>query len=109
CRRPMLSASRTKLLQGARLTLRFVSTMTNSHPIVSKLENHPRDKIAVRHLASGNEYSYGDLLTHICKWQRVLRSKINEDEGARIAIMGENSSNLHPNSLPVSLLKTQSP
>lgn len=93
----MLGAAKYKALQQsatAGLTLRFArlaSTMTNFHPIVSKLEAHPRDKVAIRHVASGNEYSYGELLNDIGRWQNILRPLIDETKGARIAIMGENS------------------
>ncbi|ANB11802.1 Pcs60p [Sugiyamaella lignohabitans] len=62
------------------------------HPIVGKLKNHPRDKVAIRHVISGNSYTYGQLSDDIYKWHNILQSKLpSSGNGSRIAIMGENS------------------
>lgn len=66
------------------VSVRRASTLS---PILSRLDQHPKDKVAIRHVPSGNEYSYGQLVNDITKWTGVLEPHA----GSRIAIMGENS------------------
>jgi malonyl-CoA/methylmalonyl-CoA synthetase len=72
------------------LVRKFSTNNTSTHPILSKLSSHPSDRIAVRHVISGNSYTYGQLVEDIFKWRNILSS--NDPKGNRaIAIMGENS------------------
>lgn len=64
----------------------------SSHPIVDTLKSHPKEKVAIRHVASGNSYTYGQLTEDIDKWRSILlNASNNPSAGQRIAIMGENS------------------
>lgn len=68
-----------------------------NHPILANLAAHPQDKIAIRHVPSGNTYTYGQLLRDIGYWREKFQQLTGvSDEApaagaARIAIMGENS------------------
>lgn len=67
-------------------------SMSSRHPLISKLLEHHESKVAVRHVPSGNEYTYGQLLKDISGWRSVLKQHTPSDrDGSRIAIMGENS------------------
>lgn len=64
-----------------------------NHPILSKLIAHPPNKIAIRHVPSGNTYTYGDLLYDIGYWRKVFQKVKDNSKNSsmRVAIMGENS------------------
>ncbi|CAN6654346.1 oxalate--CoA ligase [Trichomonascus vanleenenianus] len=61
---------------------------STNHPILSRLNAHPKDKTAIRHVESGNEYSYGQLVEEIGRWRSVIKEARTSKT---IAIMGENS------------------
>lgn len=61
------------------------SSIRLNHPILSKLRSHPQDKVAIRHVPSGNEYTYGQLNSEITKWRKILKPE------STVALMGENS------------------
>lgn len=77
--------------------------LPSNHPILSKLATHPTSKVAIRHIPSGNTYTYNDLIHDIGFWRHKLTglAKISDKDvdpksatpgsNARIAIMGENS------------------
>lgn len=55
--------------------------------ILDILRAHPSSKQAIRHVVSGNSYSYGQLTKDIVLWRRaLLRNNVR-----RFALMGENS------------------
>lgn len=65
-----------------------------NHPILSKIANNPSSKVAIRHVPSGNTYTYNDLLHDIGFWREKFQALSNTSDssaGSRIAIMGENS------------------
>lgn len=77
--------------------------LPSNHPILSKLATHPSSKIAIRHVPTGNTYTYNDMIHDIGFWRQQLKdlTKVSDaidsskpmapGSGARIAIMGENS------------------
>jgi malonyl-CoA/methylmalonyl-CoA synthetase len=67
------------------------STTRVRHPLISKLLANDLSKIAIRHIPSGNQYSYEQLLKDISGWRQVLGPYCHSSNGCRIAIMGENS------------------
>lgn len=89
---------RTKLVCGyKRASVPFVRSFSCSmtrlnHPLVTTLKGHPKDKVAIRHVPSGNSYTYGQLTEDIDRWRTILDKETGSNsEGQRIAIMGENS------------------
>lgn len=66
-----------------------------NHPIISKLATHPTQNAAIRHVPSGNTYTYGSMLKDIGFWRKQLSelTKVESIPGSssRVAIMGENS------------------
>lgn len=69
-----------------------------NHPILSKLAAHPENAVAIRHVPSGNAYTYGQMLRDIGFWREKFQelTGVSDKAGptstsARIAIMGENS------------------
>ena len=66
------------------------------HPVVDSLKAADQDKVAIRHVPSGNTYTYGDMLHDVGYWrtklQEITAAATPEASGGhRIAIMGENS------------------
>lgn len=73
----------------------FATSSSNSnlsHPLISKLLANDLSKVAIRHIPSGNAYTYEQLLKDISGWRQKLEPFCyNSNNGSRIAVMGENS------------------
>lgn len=61
------------------------------HPVINSIRAADPDKVAIRHVPSGNTYTYREMLYDIGYWRTKLQEITAKGEGSRIAIMGENS------------------
>lgn len=62
-----------------------------NHPVVDRLRAADPDKVAIRHVPSGNTYTYREMLHDLGYWRTKLQEITKNNKSSRIAIMGENS------------------
>lgn len=66
-------------------------TFPAHHPVISSIKAATPDKVAIRHVPSGNSYTYAQMLYDIGFWREKLQELTAGKPGQRVAIMGENS------------------
>lgn len=79
-----------KLTAGRVPQLRNFSLPAN-HPVIASIRAADPAKTAIRHVPSGNSYTYGEMLHDIGFWREKLQEITAGRNDQRIAIMGENS------------------